>query len=371
MAKINTYHKICIFFLFLYIISPYKALAQNNNTQSLKLKENITQEHRPIQEKINYLSAFGSASFPIYDLQRKDILEIIAHTQASLYAFKNAAQNLKNHTLAFKSAPEAAQRFILAAYIFNSTSKTSITTEKTKINNNKILSVVVKLDSDSNNLDAKINKMLQIPEFFILCESILRSLANLSKEATHLINSVNTSNNKQYKGSNYVLWERISHLTYNIETLWEFFKLLPNLEHTWKKPKEMHRAIELLLQKAPSDALLWTALGEVQLQQDLPQDALSSFNKALLIEPQLARTLHSRGLAHLRLQHLALAEKDISDALEIYPDIISWLRSRGAVYMLREKNNLMCIDFQRACALGDCDGLKLARKKKLCLKLQQ
>lgn len=366
--KKDIQHKYCIFFLMFTLLIPYNAWAQNDNIKPSSNPPSIKQENTPENIKLKQVSIFGTSTLPFYDLYQKDIVEIIAHTLASLDALKKAGQNLKNNTVASKGAYTLAQRTVIAAYIFNATSQTSINVEKINSGDSKLLTVMVKLEPDVVNFNSKINKMFQMPDFFVLCENILKSLDNLSEEASYFINRVNTSNNTQYTSSNYVLWERITHIAYNIESLWSFLKLLPYLENIWENPEKIQKDLEALILKAPHEALLWTALGEVQLQQDLPQDALNSFNKALFLSPKLARTLHARGLAHLRLQHSALAEKDISDALEFYPDVTTWLRSRGAVYMLREKYDLMCIDFQRACALGDCDGLKLARKKKLCLK---
>ena len=107
---------------------------------------------------------------------------------------------------------------------------------------------------------------------------------------------------------------------------------------------------------------------------DMPQRSIASCTAALELAPDLGRARYIRALAHWRLQQLALAEDDLSAALEAttnaFPhtsDKVRLLRARGALRMLRSNEPGMCDDLAAACALGDCDGLAAARGQQMCL----
>jgi len=124
----------------------------------------------------------------------------------------------------------------------------------------------------------------------------------------------------------------------------------------------------------PRSAALQLLLAEAQLQAGLPQRSIHSCSAALDLAPGLARGRYIRALAHWRLQQMALAEDDLSAALNTTdetflrtPDRVRMLRARGALRMLRNNAEGMCSDLSAACALGDCEGLAAARNQQLCV----
>ena len=124
----------------------------------------------------------------------------------------------------------------------------------------------------------------------------------------------------------------------------------------------------------PGSAALRLLLAESQLQSGMPQRSIASAAAALDLSPGLTRARYIRALAHWRLQQLALAEDDLSAALDATPeaflhtaDRVRLLRARGALRMLRNNTQGTCADLTAACALGDCDGLAAAREQQLCL----
>ena len=120
----------------------------------------------------------------------------------------------------------------------------------------------------------------------------------------------------------------------------------------------------------PRSAAVRLLLAEAQLQAGMPQRSIYSCSAALELAPTLARGRYIRALAHWRLQQMALAEDDLSVALNTAdeaflrtPDRVRMLRARGALRMLRNNAEGMCSDLTAACALGDCEGLAAARNK--------
>ena len=123
----------------------------------------------------------------------------------------------------------------------------------------------------------------------------------------------------------------------------------------------------------PRSAAVQLLLAEAQLQAGMPQRSIHSSSAALELAPTLARSRYIRALAHWRLQQMALAEDDLSAALNTAddtflrtPDRVRILRARGALRMLRNNAEGMCSDLTAACALGDCEGLAAARNQMLC-----
>lgn len=131
--------------------------------------------------------------------------------------------------------------------------------------------------------------------------------------------------------------------------------------------------LEKAARLAPDSPIVRLLLAEAQLQSGLPQQCVKSCNEALRLDPSLGRARYIRGLAHWRLQQLALAEDDLSSALAARslppPQGIErarLLRARGAVRLLRRNYDGMCEDFAASCALGDCEGLAVARAQNYC-----
>ena len=111
-----------------------------------------------------------------------------------------------------------------------------------------------------------------------------------------------------------------------------------------------------------------------QLRRGLPLQSVTSCDAALALAPGLNRARYIRALGHWRLQQLALAEDDLTSSLDarhgLAPqgeDRARRLRARGAVRMQRRDLAGMCEDFGAACALGECEGLMLARSQGYCL----
>lgn len=126
--------------------------------------------------------------------------------------------------------------------------------------------------------------------------------------------------------------------------------------------RHMRRAVSL----DARNPLLWNALGETLLLLDRPQDAMEAQDRALKLWPGFARALHARAVCHLRLQMPALAVADASAAIRLRPEVAAHWRVRGAAWQVRGEPGPMCDDFYRACALGDCEGLSLARGRGQC-----
>ena len=145
----------------------------------------------------------------------------------------------------------------------------------------------------------------------------------------------------------------------------------------WLTGAEALSTLERATREAPRSPTVRLLLAEAQLQRNLPQQSIESCTEALRLAPGSnlisGRARYIRALAHWRLQQLALAEDDLNAALHTRTpsapqgaEQARRLRARGAVRMLRRNYPGMCADFSAACALGDCEGLAVARAQKYC-----
>lgn len=142
----------------------------------------------------------------------------------------------------------------------------------------------------------------------------------------------------------------------------------------WLVPDGLLPQLEQVSARLPQSPGARLLLAEAQLRRGLPLQSIASCDAALALDSSLSRARYIRALGHWRLQQLALAENDLTSSLDdrhgFAPqgeDRARRLRARGTVRMQRRDMAGMCEDFGAACALGECEGLILARTQQYCL----
>ena len=103
----------------------------------------------------------------------------------------------------------------------------------------------------------------------------------------------------------------------------------------------------------------YSKLGKYQL-------TLEDLNKAIALNPDSAEARNNRGSAYIKLGQNQLALEDLNEAIRLNPDYALSYYNRAAVYLNQGQKEPGCRDAQRACTLGDCNILDLARKKGDC-----
>ena len=169
-------------------------------------------------------------------------------------------------------------------------------------------------------------------------------------------------------------WQRMGA---RLNGLWRAQAALDLTPEGWLTGADALGTLEQAVEEAPHSPTVRLLLAEAQLQRNLPQQSIESCTRALRLAPGSSlisgRARYIRALAHWRLQQLALAEDDLNAALHTRStsapqsaEQARRLRARGAVRMLRRNYPGMCADFSAACALGDCEGLAVARAQNYC-----
>lgn len=85
----------------------------------------------------------------------------------------------------------------------------------------------------------------------------------------------------------------------------------------------------------------YVSLGRDCLEDDLPDAAVSNFNKALSLHPRSVEALQGRALAHIAMDEWEAALKDVNAALKIRKDVKLQLLSGRIFYHLGDLHNAM------------------------------
>jgi len=89
--------------------------------------------------------------------------------------------------------------------------------------------------------------------------------------------------------------------------------------------------------------------------------AIEYLNNAIKLEQNNAIAYDKRGLAYANLGEYQNAIEDYNQAIHLKPDYADAYDNRGTVYLNQGNNELGCRDGGKACALGDCKLLKIAK----------
>jgi hypothetical protein len=96
------------------------------------------------------------------------------------------------------------------------------------------------------------------------------------------------------------------------------------------------------------------------------EEAIDHYNKAIRLTPNYAGVYNNRGAAYVKLAQYQLAIENYNQAISLKQDYIQAYSNRGVAYFLQGNNELGCRDVQKACELGYCKTLELAKGKGYC-----
>ncbi len=97
------------------------------------------------------------------------------------------------------------------------------------------------------------------------------------------------------------------------------------------------------------------------------QRAIEDYNEAILLQPNFAEAYNSRGYAYTKLGQYQPAIEDFNKAIKLKPDYTYAYINRGVAYLTQRNKKLGCPDAQKACELGNCRILEIAKVKGDCL----
>jgi tetratricopeptide (TPR) repeat protein len=119
-------------------------------------------------------------------------------------------------------------------------------------------------------------------------------------------------------------------------------------------------------EKSPNKVRVHTNLGVAHSEFGQYQLAIKGFSEAIRLNPDLAEAYNNRGSVFSILGQYQMAIKDLSEAIRLKPDFAEAYSNRGGAYLSQSNNELGCLDAQKACELGNCQLLELAKGKGDC-----
>lgn len=132
---------------------------------------------------------------------------------------------------------------------------------------------------------------------------------------------------------------------------------------------QYQRAIEdynesIRLQPDYADAYNNRGIAYVDLDQY--QRAIEDYNEAIRLKPDFTKAYNNRGNAYHKLGQHHQAIQDYNQAIRLNPGSSEAYYNRGVVYLFQGNNNSGCLDAQKACILGNCKLLEMAKSIGKC-----
>jgi len=112
--------------------------------------------------------------------------------------------------------------------------------------------------------------------------------------------------------------------------------------------------------------ILYNNRGGAYAQLGRYQRALEDFNKAIRLQPYYADSYYFRGNTYDNMGQYQQAIEDYNKAIALKPDYADAYNDRGEYYLKKGDKIQGCYDAQKACKLGNCKTLEVARVKGLC-----
>jgi tetratricopeptide (TPR) repeat protein len=96
------------------------------------------------------------------------------------------------------------------------------------------------------------------------------------------------------------------------------------------------------------------------------KQAIEEYNKAIRVKQNFVWAYLDRGMAYEKMDQYQRAIEDYNAAISLEPDNADAYNYRGNAYLMIGNINLGCRDIQKACELGNCKALEIAKGKGLC-----
>jgi len=150
----------------------------------------------------------------------------------------------------------------------------------------------------------------------------------------------------------------------NIDSHKKAVALWKNGKYT--NPRQALIYLNKAVAKDPKFANVYSNRGNAY--RDLKQypKALNDYNKAISLNPSHVKAYNNRGNIYYEQKKYRQALKDYNQCIRLNPNYTFAYINRGLVFYQLKNKSRACKDFQKACTLGDCDGINWAKGKGIC-----
>jgi tetratricopeptide (TPR) repeat protein len=97
-----------------------------------------------------------------------------------------------------------------------------------------------------------------------------------------------------------------------------------------------------------------------------PQKAIECLNNIIKLKPDEAAAYFNRGVVYAGLGQHQRAIRDYNQAIRLKPDLTPAYMNKAVIYLNQGNKKQGCSDAQKACKLGQCQLLDMAKVKGYC-----
>jgi hypothetical protein len=137
---------------------------------------------------------------------------------------------------------------------------------------------------------------------------------------------------------------------------------------TWRQCGYWKNGFELFnhaLQVTKNNYLAYNNRGNANAELGQYQQAIEDYSKAISLRPD-SLSYYDRGRAYYKLSNYQIAIEDYSEAIHLRPDYADAFNNRGIAYLTLGNKKQGCSDAQKACELGKCKFLEIAKGQNYC-----
>jgi Tfp pilus assembly protein PilF len=120
------------------------------------------------------------------------------------------------------------------------------------------------------------------------------------------------------------------------------------------------------LQVTKDNAVAYNNLGTALFAEGKIKEAIDHYNETIRLQPDYSEAYNNRGIAYAKSGKYQPAIKDFNEAISLQADYASAYHNRGLAYFAQGNNELGCFDAQKACELGNCKLLEIAKGQGVC-----
>jgi tetratricopeptide (TPR) repeat protein len=120
------------------------------------------------------------------------------------------------------------------------------------------------------------------------------------------------------------------------------------------------------LQVTKDNAVAYNNLGITLFAEGKIKEAIDHYNKTIRLQPDYSEAYNNWGIAYAKSGKYQPAIKDFNEAISLQTDYASAYHNRGLAYFVQGNNELGCSDAQKACTLGKCRLLEIAKGQGVC-----
>jgi protein O-mannosyl-transferase len=140
---------------------------------------------------------------------------------------------------------------------------------------------------------------------------------------------------------------------------------------TWRQ-SQMYTDIEKLYSTTidlnPTCWMAYNNRGNVYNKLGQYQYAIEDYNQAIRLKRDYAEIYSNRGNAYAKFGQYQRAIEDYNEAIRLKSNFVYAYNNRGVAYLCQGNQKLGCPDVQKACELGNCKALEVAKEKGICRK---